>query len=253
MLLQDALGVAPGEMVSLIGAGGKTTTMLRLAKELRDRGCKVLVTTTVKISKPTKPHIDRLFLVDELQALIDICDEIAAPVIISAGRSVNQEGELQGMPVAWLDRLNQVAVFDAILVEADSAAERLLAIPTDDETVIPKSCQTTIWIVAIKVLGKPLSEGWVYHASRARGLLNLPFDALVNQEIILQLLQHREGCLKGAPPGSRKVAIINQADSEEELAAAEALGGKLQEQGFAKVVITNYVGNAASVIQGGDR
>ena len=253
MLLQDALGVALGEMVSLIGAGGKTTTMLRLAKELRDRGCKVLVTRTAKITQPTKPHIDRLFLVDELQALVDICDEIAAPVIIGAGRGVNQEGELQGMPVAWLDRLNHHAAFDAILVEADSAAERLLAIPTDGEPVIPNSCQATIWIVAIKVLGKPLSEGWVYHASRARELLNLPVDATVNQELILQLLQHREGCLKGTPPGSRRIALINQADSQEELAAAEALGEKLQKQGFAKVVITSYVGGAASVIQGGDR
>ena len=38
MLLPDALGVTRGEMVSLIGAGGKTTTLFRLAKELRDQG-----------------------------------------------------------------------------------------------------------------------------------------------------------------------------------------------------------------------
>ena len=49
MLLPDALGVTRGEMVSLIGAGGKTTTLFRLAKELRDQGCKVMVTTTTKI------------------------------------------------------------------------------------------------------------------------------------------------------------------------------------------------------------
>ena len=55
MLLRDALGVTRGEMVSLIGAGGKTTTMFRLAKEMRDQSCKVLVTTTTKIVKPTKP------------------------------------------------------------------------------------------------------------------------------------------------------------------------------------------------------
>jgi len=251
MLLQDALGMTLGEMVSLIGAGGKTTTMLRLANELRDRGCKVLVTTTAKITKPTKPHIDRLFLVDELQALVDICDEIAAPVIIAAGCGVNQEGELQGMPVAWLDRLNQNAAFDAILVEAGSAAGRLLAIPTDEEPGIPESSQATVWIVAIKVLGKPLSEGWVYHASRARDLLNLPVEATVNQEILLQLLEHPDGCLKGTPTGSRRIALINQADSQEEITAAQALGAKLQKHGFAKIVITSYAGNAASVIQGG--
>jgi len=249
MLLHDALGVALGEMVSLIGAGGKTTTMFRLAKELRDQGCKVLITTTTKIAKPTKPHIDRLFLVEELQALVDICNEIAAPAIISAGCSVNQKGELQGLPVTWLDRLNQDAAFDAILVEADGASSRLLTIPADEERIIPESCQATVWIVAVKVLGKTLSDAWVHHSARARELLGLPVEARVSEDILIRLLQHQDGCLKGIPPASRKIAVINQADSQEEVAAAQALGDKLQKQGFANVVITSYAG-ATSVIQG---
>ena len=174
MLLPDALGVTRGEMVSLIGAGGKTTTLFRLAKELRDQGCKVLVTTTTKFIKPIKPHIDRLFLVDDVQALLDVCADLAAPTIICAGCGVNQEGKLLGMPTQWLDRLNQDGAFDAILVEADGAASRLLKIPVDNEPVIPESCQTTVWIVAIKILGKPLTDEWVHRSARARELLGLP-------------------------------------------------------------------------------
>ena len=249
MLLRDALGLTRGEMVSLIGAGDKTTTMFRLAKELRDQAWKVLVTSTTKIVMPTKPHIDRLFLVDELQALIDVCGEILAPVIIGAGCGVNLEGELIGMPVAWLDRLNQVATFDAILVQADGAASRLLEIPTNGETLIPQSCQTTLWIVAVKVLGKPLFEAWVYGSARARDLLGLPADASVSEDILIQLLQHRDGCLKGIPSGSRKIAIINQVDSPAEMAAAQALGDKLQSQGFDRVVIASYA-SAEPVIHG---
>ena len=64
MLLGEALDLRRGEMISLIGAGGKTTTMFRLAKELREEGRKVLLTTTTQISKPSKPHVDRLFLVE---------------------------------------------------------------------------------------------------------------------------------------------------------------------------------------------
>ena len=240
MLLRDAVGVARGEMVSLIGAGGKTTTMFRLAKELRDQGCKVLATTTTKIIKPTKPHIDRLFLVDELQALFDVCGAILPPVIIGAGCGVNPEGELIGMPVAWLDRLNQVAAFDVILVQADGVGSSLLKIPAQGDTVIPQTCQTTLWIVAVKVLGKPLSDAWVHGAARARSLLELPADAGVSEDILIQLLQHRDGCLKAIPSSSRKVAIINQADSPAELVAAQALGEKLQSQGFDRVVITSY-------------
>lgn len=76
MLLRDAPGVMRGELVSLIGAGGKTITIFRLAKEMPDQGCKVLVPTTTPIVKPTNPHVDRLFIVDELQALVDVCGKI---------------------------------------------------------------------------------------------------------------------------------------------------------------------------------
>jgi probable selenium-dependent hydroxylase accessory protein YqeC len=249
MLLRDALGVTRGEMVALIGAGGKTTTLFRLAKELRDQGFKVLVTTTTKIFKPTKPHIDRLFLVDDVQALLDVCAGIAAPTIIGAGCGVNQEGKLLGMPAPWLDRLNRDGAFDAILVEADGAASRLLKIPADGEPVIPESCQTTVWIVAIKILGRPLTDEWVHRSARARELLGLPPEARVSEEVLLQLLQHKDGCLKGIPTASRKLALINQADSAAEMAAAQVLGGKLQRLNFARVVITSYA-NAEPIIRG---
>ena len=111
MLLRDALGVTPGEMVSLIGAGGKSTILFRLARELRDQGGKVMVTTTTKIFKPTKPHIDWLFIVGDVQALVEVCAEIAAPMIIGAGCAVDPQGKLLGMPTPWLDRLNQQPVF----------------------------------------------------------------------------------------------------------------------------------------------
>lgn len=72
MQLKEALVPRRGEMVSLIGPGGKTTTMFRLAHELREDNWKVLVSTTTKIFKPSKPHVDRLFLVDNEDFIVEI-------------------------------------------------------------------------------------------------------------------------------------------------------------------------------------
>lgn len=240
MLLRDALGVTRGEMISFIGAGGKTTTMFRLAKELRDQGWKILIATTTQMVTPRKPHIDRLFLVEELQLLVDVCVDIAGPAVIGAGCGVNQEGKLLAMPATWLDRLNKDAAFDAILVQSDGAASSLLKIPIDGEPLIPQSSQTTVWIVAVKVLGKPFSEEWVNHSAQARDLLGLPADANVSEDTLDRLIDHPNGCLKGIPATSRKIAVINQADSPAEMAAAQALGNKLQKQRFERVVITSY-------------
>ena len=89
----------------------------------------------------------------------------------------------------------------------------------------------------------------MHRAARARDLLGLPAEARINEEVLLQLLQHDNGCLKGIPTASRKLALINQADSAAEMAAAQALGEKLLRLNFAKVVITSYA-SAEPIIRG---
>ena len=49
MRLSKALEVNRGDVVSLVGAGGKTTAMFRLAGELTSNGWKVITTTTTMI------------------------------------------------------------------------------------------------------------------------------------------------------------------------------------------------------------
>ena len=240
MHLAEALDLRRGDMAALIGAGGKTTTMFRLAKELRDEGRKVLATTTTKIFKPSKPHVDRLFLVEDIEALAEACAAVAPPVIIGAGAGVNQEGKLLGLPARWLDRLNEAKIFDAILVEADGAASRLFKVPSESEPVIPTSCQLTIWLMAITVFDKPLAAAWIHRSELAAALLDVDEKELMTQELIVRLVKHPAGCWKGIPAASRKAAVINQADSPEAVAEAKSLAQKLLQYGADRVVITSY-------------
>lgn len=240
MQLKEALGLRRGEMVALIGAGGKTTTMFRLAHELHEDNWKVLVSTTTKIFKPNKPHVDRLFLVEDVAALAEACAAIAAPVVIGAGAGVSEDGKLLGLPAPWLDRLNDGKQFDAILVEADGAASRSFKVPGDAEPVIPASCQLTLWLMSIGVLSKPLDGASVHRAERAMALLSRTAGESITEDCIVQLVKNPAGCWKGIPPASRKVAVINQVDAPEDVAPATALGKKLLACGAQRVVLTSY-------------
>jgi probable selenium-dependent hydroxylase accessory protein YqeC len=240
MQLAESLDLRRGEMTALIGAGGKTTVMFRLAKELRDQGRKVLVTTTTKIFKPTKPHVDRLFLIEDIDEFLDASAQIDPPVTVGAGHAVNEEGKLLGLPVAFLDRLDQAAKYDAILIEADGAASRLFKIPSETEPVIPSRCRLTIWLMAIKVLGKSLDPERVHRAERVAQLVGGMPGALMTEELVLNLVKHPAGCLKGIPSTSRKVALINQSESQAEIEAARSLGKKLLDCGLERVVISSF-------------
>jgi probable selenium-dependent hydroxylase accessory protein YqeC len=241
MSLKRDLLLESGQMVALIGAGGKTTTLFRLAKELRDEGAKVMVTTTTKIFKPTKPHVDRLFLVQDIDAFREQAAKITAPTIIGAGYSVDDEEKLLGLPSAWLDQLQQSGQFDSMLVEADGAASRLFKVPSEIEPVVPNSCTVVIWVMAIKALGKPLNSDSVHRAERAIALLGAAPDTQLTKQHVLQLVKHPLGCLKGIPTHCRKIALLNQADSPNEIETAKELARDLMQLGFDRVLITSYV------------
>jgi probable selenium-dependent hydroxylase accessory protein YqeC len=50
--LIDAFGLPEAGVISIVGAGGKTTLMFRLAGELARVGHRVLTTTSTKIFRP---------------------------------------------------------------------------------------------------------------------------------------------------------------------------------------------------------
>ena len=240
MQLNEALGLRNHEVVSLIGAGGKTTTLLHLAKELRDAGKKILVTTTTKIFKPSKPHVDKLFIAEDLHALLRETAKLDPPLIIGAGSKI-EDGKLLALPARWLDEIGTNKHFDAVLVEADGAASRLFKVPSETEPVVPATTGLTIWIFSIKIVGKPLDTAWVHRPERAAALSGTALGAPVTEELILQLARHPDGSLKGIPSGSRKAAMINQADSPEEIRTAKHLGKALLELGFDRVVVNSFV------------
>jgi len=57
MRLADALGMAADEVVALVGGGGKTTAMFRLAREMAGAGGSAITTTTTHISDDILPAL----------------------------------------------------------------------------------------------------------------------------------------------------------------------------------------------------
>ncbi|HEX6175895.1 MAG TPA: hypothetical protein VF089_17935, partial [Candidatus Binatia bacterium] len=68
----------------------------------------------------------------------------------------------------------------------------------------------------------------------------------VTEQLILNLARHPEGCLKGIPAASRKSAMINQADSPEELERAKHLGKALLQLEFDRVVVNSFADSGLS-------
>jgi probable selenium-dependent hydroxylase accessory protein YqeC len=179
-------------------------------------------------------------VVQEVDALLEEIAKIQEPMIIGAGNSL-EATKLVGLPPEWLDTVAEKSDLDAILVEADGAAMRSFKVPAEHEPVVPMESSLTIWVMGIKVLGQPLTSDWVHRAERAADLLGVKLGTPLTEDLIVRLVNKPQGCLKGIPPKSRKVALINQADTTGEVKKATDLARALSEHGIERVVITSYL------------
>lgn len=190
----EALQVRPG-LTAIIGGGGKTTLLYRLARELEGRGS-VIVTTSTHIFKPTD-----------------------LPVALTAGKVSGilcvgtpcENGKLSA-PQQGFRELTALA--DYVLVEADGSAGRPLKAHAAHEPVIPREANQVICVVGASGLDRPAAE----KVHRPERFMALSGSDTASPEAVAAVLNKE---------ALHTRVLINQADSPERIAAARELAGLL--------------------------
>ncbi|HIX11171.1 MAG TPA: putative selenium-dependent hydroxylase accessory protein YqeC [Candidatus Agathobaculum pullistercoris] len=137
-------------IISVIGAGGKTTALLTLAQALSDR--RVLLTTSTHIY-PVAPPDSRTLLIDpEADKLVDA---LASPGVVCAGTAAS-EGKL-GALAPDLFR-HAVRAADITLCEADGAHHLPLKLHRVDEPVVPLESDLCLIIAGLSAWGQLVCE-----------------------------------------------------------------------------------------------
>jgi probable selenium-dependent hydroxylase accessory protein YqeC len=213
--LADALALeASASVISLVGGGGKTTAMFRLAHALKVRGKKVLVTTTTNIGVPEPGECD----IAMLEGCTDLGQLATLPggTIVCLGNGLLQ-GEIckvKSVEPAFIDELHASGWFDSILVEADGAKRKPIKAPADYEPVIPKSTTLVIGVIGLDALGKIVSEDNIHRCKLFCACTGKKPGELIDRESFIKLIMSENGIFKGAPVASRKIVLLNKADNE---------------------------------------
>ncbi len=214
-----------GAVVSIVGAGGKTRILFELGEHLANRGPDVLLTTTTNIFDPRwEPgrRFDQVLLGADLAEPFEEPREIPAcreqgpsperrgRLIVLGSREVPGTGKLQGIHPSSMARLSRDWAF--VLVEADGAKHRSIKAPGDHEPVVPPSTGAVIGVVGLDCLGRPMDGATVHRPERFHAVTGCPMGAPIRPAHIATLTRAREGLFKGAPPGSRRILLLNKAD-----------------------------------------
>ncbi len=234
--LREALALRSRELIALVGAGGKTTLMFRLAKEFLLRGQKVVTTTTTKIFEPSQEETPLLFIEREerriKRELIPLLEKYQHLTL--AAERVGS-GKLAGFPPDVIDKLWQDHEIDGVIVEADGAKRRSLKAPREGEPVIPSRSTLIIGLLGLDGLDKELNEENAFQVDRLSRLTDTPRGGRISEETFIRLALHPEGLFKGSPPEARRVVLLNKVDLLKEKERAIRVGQRILEESSPKI------------------
>ena len=186
MELAEALQLDLPARVALVGAGGKTTALFLLARQLPPP---VIVTTTTHLAGEQLAQADQAEEVHNPAQVGEILERSAGVICLygspvlpdlaqpsrpigrpEAGQGATQPlGKRVGAPAPEvLEEIRNQAEARrfSLLVEADGARRLPLKAPAAHEPVIPAWASSVIVVAGLSGLGKPLSTDWVHRPER---------------------------------------------------------------------------------------
>ncbi|MDO5708175.1 MAG: selenium cofactor biosynthesis protein YqeC [Andreesenia angusta] len=233
------------QVVSIVGGGGKTTTLYRLAEELKGLGKKVLVTTSTCMMVPQDDQYDNFLTLRDLRKDEEILKSVAkdGSITVIMGE-ITRKDKVKGLEEETIDYIANEDIFDYILIEADGAKRRPIKAPRDGEPLIPNCTDIVIGIIGLDAYGKDIDEDTIHRLEIFKDILEInDREEFLDVDIIADLVVHPKGLFKNSEDKERYL-LLNKADTEELLEVGRRIKEEIPESlGIKDIYITSFKNN----------
>ncbi|MBN2387107.1 MAG: putative selenium-dependent hydroxylase accessory protein YqeC [Anaerolineales bacterium] len=221
MNLSQALRLPSAPCLALVGAGGKTTALFMLARQLAP----AIVTTTTHLGAWQVHLADRHLILSSPADLAALEKDALQGVTLVTGPLEGQRAHGVDESIAsWLHAFCERRCLP-LLVEADGSRAKPLKAPADHEPAIPPFVETVVVVAGLSALGGALAQENVQRVEQFRRVSDSSDQQRITPELVAKVLTSEQGGLKNIPIGARRVALLNQADTP----ALQAQGKQLAE------------------------
>jgi probable selenium-dependent hydroxylase accessory protein YqeC len=249
MNLAAALGVVglagrSSTVIAFVGAGGKTSAMFAIAGSAGTSS--VTITTTTHIRDPRTEEgrrFERVVVESDLAlhpgkarvSSASLAPARGGPPLIVASGLLPAEGKLRGIHPERAQELARRC--DILLVEADGSRGRAIKAPADHEPVIPPCSDIVVGLVGLDCIGQALSSAIAHRPEILAPLVGCAEGQEIEPRHVAALVRSPRGLFKDAPPGSRRVIVLNKADRPASLEIRKLLDLIREEPGTADLAI----------------
>ncbi|HET8701690.1 MAG TPA: selenium cofactor biosynthesis protein YqeC [Nitrococcus sp.] len=205
-------------IVCAVGAGGKKTTLYRLAIAHSGR---VGITTTVFMAPfPPELRAARVIVPQAELATAVVASASANRQVLFACPSEKKE-RLGGLPADLVRPLHESAGFDLTLVKADGARMRQIKAPAPGEPNVPVGTDTVLFVVSAGAIGQPLDEAVAHRVERVEAVTGARRGEPIEPRHVARLLTSETGARQNVSH-ARLIPVINQVDTPERRQQARA-------------------------------
>ena len=222
-------------VISIVGAGGKTTTIRHLAQEYADTGWEAAVTTTTHMEIEERS----CFLLDESMERFQKLMEQERQVWFGVPAPIKKTDNVKKMQAVSEDFFQQVLELQIpVLIEADGSRHLPCKAPGDREPVLRKETTDVLAVYGLDAVGKSIRESCFRPEIVAEILQKKQSDILCAEDIAVLATSVRGG-RKDVLKSKHYRIILNKADGIERVKIAEQICKKIVERECLDIIVTS--------------
>ncbi len=221
--------------MAFVGAGGKSSAILRVARELREAGVKVLAAPTTKMLVEEAVGVGPLVTSESGDDLPEkIAEKLAELGAASAGGATSSGERIVGIEPSLVPAL---APKDGVtLVEADGSRRLPLKGTAEHEPALPDGVTLVVAVGGVRALGKPVDEAHVHRPEVFSALTGVGRGHTITTAAFARALL---AGLRDVPEGARRAALLADVRPGRSMADASVIGHELWRGGVREVVFTS--------------
>jgi len=222
--LGRALRVKPSSCIALVGAGGKSTAMFSLARELTKP---VIVTATTHLGIWQTHLADSHITTNDSTTTEQLASELHSGVTLVTGEIEGDRTKpISDNLLTWLHSFCGSHAIP-LLIEADGCRQKPLKAWADHEPPIPTFVDQVVQVVGMSGIQKSLTDENVHRAEIFSKLSGLGIGESITAEALTQVLINKNGGLKNIPLEAKRNALLNQADTVDTQSTAHKMTNAL--------------------------
>ncbi len=222
--LRPLMDISPGDMICVMGAGGKATLMKRLIREMLDEPFPVIITSTTNLHALGGEDAPPVLLSEEGRAEWRSVarDWSGRGAVVWVEKKLPQN-MFRGLEAKQVEKLYASGFQGVLVVKTDGARKRLIKAPGPDEPIVPEGATHCVLVLGLAAIGQTADQRIVHRMEKVRVTSDLETGEIIEAHHLVKLASHPESYPNRLPKSTKRILYLSHCTSQKAFEDAQVI------------------------------